>query len=81
MGIFLEIVRRILVEQIKTIPMPNGMFISLEQAWRNRIVDQAGFETLSVDALRSVGIPARLGTNGIAEVFLDQNWWSVSKQR
>jgi dienelactone hydrolase len=43
-------------------------------AWVRQVADERGFEGLYVAALRSAGIPARLGTNRCAEIFVDAAW-------
>lgn len=42
--------------------------------WRAQVADAAGWELIYVAALRSVGVPARLGANGQAELFADGKW-------
>ena len=47
--------------------------------WRRQITDEIGFEIIYVAALRSVGVPARLNTNGRAE-FWNGSQWSAAPE-
>ncbi len=51
---------------------------TIEEIWQEKTADAKGFESLSVAALRSVGIPARLTENGRAEFFDGKNWQRTS---
>ena len=42
--------------------------------WLRQITDKSGFEIIYVAALRSVGIPARLGPDGRAEFWNADKW-------
>ncbi len=42
--------------------------------WLKQITDKTGFEIIYVATLRSVGVPARLDSNGQAEIFADRTW-------
>lgn len=42
--------------------------------WRRQLTDAPGFEIISVAALRSVGVPARLNDRGQAEFWDGEAW-------
>ena len=47
---------------------------AIHEIWLRQITDHAGFETICVAALRSVGVPARLAPNGQAELYTGETW-------
>lgn len=47
---------------------------TIEVIWQQKRADTAGFETISVAVLRSVGVPARLNKLGKAEFFNGKTW-------
>jgi len=47
------------------------------EIWLKQITDESGFEIIYVAALRSVGVPARLDSNGRAE-FWNGNQWQTA---
>jgi len=47
---------------------------SVPEIWLRKITDKRGFEIVYVAALRSVGVPARVGQNGQAEFFDGLQW-------
>ena len=64
-------VRRLLYERVTITAKPLGGIIA---TWETRQADHHEFEQLTVAALRSVGIPARLSHRDIAE-WLDGTQW------
>ncbi|HET7626150.1 MAG TPA: prolyl oligopeptidase family serine peptidase [Verrucomicrobiae bacterium] len=68
-----RIVVRFLRERVTIVPgtiEPCG----IETIWETELTDSEGFEQIYVAALRSVGIPARLGLDGAAELFANGQW-------
>jgi dienelactone hydrolase len=59
---------------IATLPKPPR---EVPDIWLKQITDETGFEIIYVAALRSVGVPARLDSNGRAE-FWDGNRWQTA---
>ncbi|MCX8089392.1 MAG: transglutaminase-like domain-containing protein [Verrucomicrobiae bacterium] len=55
--------------------IPTGV----ESIWRRQLANQQGFAKLSVAALRSVGIPARLGPQGAGEFWNGAAWAPVAR--
>ena len=47
---------------------------SVSEIWRSQTTGRTGFEKIYVAALRSVGIPARVGQTGRAEILCDSTW-------
>ncbi len=70
-----KIVVRHLRERVTIAALPNPPH-EAPDIWLRQITDKAGFETIYVAALRSVGLPARLDSNHQAE-FWDGNKWQV----
>ncbi len=68
-----QIVVRHLRERVTIADLPNPPR-SVSAIWRRQITDGKGFQIIYVAALRSVGVPARLDTNGQPE-FYDGNQW------
>jgi hypothetical protein len=60
-------VARHLRERITTCEA-DGPPATIDQIWERQLTDKPGFEALYVAALRSVGVPARLGPQGLAEL-------------
>ena len=68
-----RIVVRHLRERVTVITAPD-MSHDVSTIWLRQITDETGFEIIYVAALRSVGVPARLDSNGQAELFVDDEW-------
>jgi len=68
-----ETVERQLRERVKIVPAPNAPK-TIAEMWRQQRADERGVEVLSVAALRSVGIPARLSESGLTEYWNGVNW-------
>ena len=68
-----NIVLRQLRERV-TISTAANLPHDVPKIWAGRMTDASGFEIISVAALRSVGIPARLNDRGQAELFADGKW-------
>ena len=62
------------LRQRVTVVDRSGLPESVVEIWRNQATTRAGFEKIYVAALRSVGIPARLGPTGRAEILSDSTW-------
>ena len=71
-----QIVLKHLHEHVKIATLPN-LPHDVPEIWRKQITDEAGFEIVCVAALRSVGVPARLDTDGHAE-FYDGSKWQLA---
>jgi len=69
----LEIVVRFLRERV-TVAEGAGFPAMVAEIWRRQITDEPGFEAVYVAALRSVGVPARLGARGSAEMRVGAEW-------
>ncbi len=67
------IVVRHLRENVCVLEAP-GLPEEVSGVWRRRVTDVNGFETTYVAALRSVGIPARLDANHLAELWNGAAW-------
>ncbi len=52
----------------------DGPPATIAQIWERQLTGQRGFEALYVAALRSVGVPARLGPQGLAELHDGVAW-------
>ncbi len=50
---------------------------TINEMWQQKNADLKGFESISIAAFRSVGIPARLNDAGHAEIFADGQWKSL----
>lgn len=46
----------------------------IETIWRNQITDERGFQRIYVATLRSVGVGARLNSEGITEFWTGSEW-------
>ncbi|MDR3457145.1 MAG: prolyl oligopeptidase family serine peptidase [Verrucomicrobiae bacterium] len=68
-----KIVVRHLRERVTIARVPN-LPHDVPDIWLKQITDDAGFQIITVAALRSVGVPAHLDTQGQAE-FYDGNKW------
>ena len=68
-----RIVVRHLRERVTVLAAPN-LPHAVPDIWRRQLTDEAGFEIIYVAALRSIGVPARLGSSGEAELFVDGKW-------
>ena len=52
----------------------SGLPSAVAEIWQRQITSERGFEAVYVAALRSVGIPARLGPQGRAEFWTGSAW-------
>ena len=68
-----EIVVRFLRERV-TIADGSGLPAAVAETWQRQITNERGFEAIYVAAMRSVGIPARLGARNRAELFAEGKW-------
>jgi hypothetical protein len=57
-------------------PVP---YAGIRSIWDEELTDAAGFERICVAALRSAGIPARLGGEGHAECFAEGKWQAAPR--
>jgi hypothetical protein len=73
-----KIVGRHLRERV-TIAAAQNRPYAVPEIWLRQVTDETGFEIVHVAALRSVGIPARLDSNGAAELFADGKWQPAPK--
>jgi hypothetical protein len=73
-----EIVVRFLRERV-TIAEGNGLPAAVAEIWQRQITNERGFEAVYVAALRSVGIPARMGERKQAELFADGKWQAAPR--
>jgi hypothetical protein len=73
-----QIVVRHLRERVTIADLPNPSR-SVSAIWRRQVTDENGFQILYVAALRSVGVPARLDTDGQAEFYDGQHWQPAPK--
>ena len=69
-----QIVLKFLHQRIATVPVGPA---TIEQMWRAKQADEKGIQALEVAAFRSVGIPARLNSDGHAELFSDGKWQAL----
>ena len=53
--------------------------LTIGEMWWQKTADAKGVEALRVAAWRSVGIPARLGADGRAEMFSNGRWQTISE--
>jgi hypothetical protein len=44
------------------------------EIWLKQITDETGFQIIYVAALRSVGVPARLNVQGLAQFYNGAEW-------
>jgi dienelactone hydrolase len=68
-----RIVARHLHERVTVAVLPEAPH-TVPDIWRRQITDTNGFEILSVAALRSVGVPARLNDRGRAQFWDGDHW-------
>jgi hypothetical protein len=68
-----RIVARHLHERVTVAVLPEAPH-TVPDIWRRQITDTNGFEILSVAALRSVGVPARLNERGRAQFWDGDHW-------
>ena len=73
-----RIVARHLRERVTIAPLANPPR-AVPDIWLRQISDQAGFETIYVADLRSVGVPARLASAKTAEYWDGKNWQSAPR--
>jgi hypothetical protein len=72
-----KVVIRHLRERVTLAPLPSPPR-EVPVIWRRQITDATGFEIISVAALRSVGVPARLNSQGHVEFWEGSKWQSDS---
>jgi len=73
-----RIVVRHLRERVTIAPLASPPR-AVPEIWLRQVTDAAGFQVITVAALRSVGVPARLDANGRAE-FYDGSKWQVAPE-
>jgi dienelactone hydrolase len=73
-----RIVVRHLRERVTIASFPN-LPCNVPNIWLRQITDEAGFDIIYVASLRSVGVPARLGSNDQAE-FWDGTKWQFAPE-
>ncbi len=71
-----EIVARFLRERVTIVPR-DGLPSAVAEIWQRQITNERGFEVVYVAALRSVGVPSRLGAEGRA-VFWSGSAWQAA---
>jgi len=75
-----EIVVRTLRERVTIYTKPtsadkmSARRSGIETIWRSQITDEKGFQRIYVAALRSVGVGARLNSEGVAEFWSGSEW-------
>jgi O-antigen ligase len=67
------VVVRHLRERVTVVDAP-GLPQEIPEIWHWQVADRAGFESIYVAALRSVGVPARLNTRRQAEFWSGDKW-------
>jgi len=68
---------RIVVRHLRsrvTVTTTPGLSRDIPTIWLRQITDETGFQIMYVAALRSVGVPARLSSEGQAELFTNGIW-------
>jgi predicted esterase len=73
-----EIVDRFLRERV-TIAQGSGLPSVVAETWQRQITSERGFEAVYVAALRSVGVPSRLGAQGRAEFWTGAAWQAATR--
>jgi transglutaminase-like putative cysteine protease len=73
-----ETVVRFLRERV-SITQGSGLPTTVAEIWQRQIADARGFEAVYVAALRSVGVAARLGTNGHVEFWSGSSWQAAPR--
>jgi hypothetical protein len=73
-----EIVARHLRERV-TIAENERLSMEIDDIWQRQITSARGFEAIYVAAMRSVGIPSRLGENGLAELHVGGRWHAAPR--
>ena len=68
-----QIVVRSLRARVTIVDNPLN-YPGIESIWLRGSTDAVGFERIYVAALRSVGIPSKIGQNGEAAIFMEQQW-------
>ncbi len=63
------------------LPVAEGQRLpaSVTEIWQRQITNERGFEAVYVAALRSVGVPARLGAQGRAEFWTGSSWQAAPR--
>jgi hypothetical protein len=73
-----EIVVRFLRERM-TIAEGSDLPAAVAEIWQRQITSERGFEAVYVAALRSVGVPSRLGAQGRAEFWTGSAWQAAPR--
>jgi hypothetical protein len=73
-----EIVVRFLRERV-TIAQGSGLPSVVAETWQRQLTNERGFEAVYVAALRSVGVPSRLGAQGRAEFWTGAAWQAAPR--
>ena len=73
-----ELVARFLRERV-TIARGNRFPSAVGDIWRRQITNERGFEVVYVAAMRSAGIPSRLGSNDKAEFWTGTGWQAAPR--
>jgi predicted esterase len=73
-----EIVVRFLRERV-TIAQGSGLPSVVAETWQRQITSERGFEAAYVAAMRSVGVPSRLGAKGRAEFWTGAAWQAAPR--
>ena len=68
-----ETIVRFLRERV-TIARANGLPAAVAEIWQRQVTSERGFEAVYVAALRSVGVPSRLGAQRRAEFWTGSAW-------
>ena len=77
-GAAAEIVVRFLRERV-TVAQGSGLPSAVAESWQRQITSERGFEAVYVAALRSVGVPSRLGSQGRAELWTGAVWQAAPR--
>ena len=77
-GAAAETIARFLRERI-TVAEGDGLPTVIAEIWQRQITNEKGFEAVCVAALRSVGLPSRLGAQGHAEFWTGSAWQATPR--
>ena len=73
-----EIVVRFLRERV-TIAEGNELPAVVAEIWQRQVTNERGFAAVCVAAMRSVGVPSRLGSEGRAEFWTSSAWQAAPR--
>jgi hypothetical protein len=62
-----------------TIAQGSGLPSTVAEIWRRQIANERGFEAVYVAAVRSVGVPSRLGPQSQAEFWTGAAWQAAPR--